>query len=238
MPTNIAKPISFSSNGIKASWLSNVKDYYINEKSIVVNLGLDKAWITSTPETYLLPFSSSILKDVSIIKADSVFLITVHDQNNIGAIILDDHWHHLGELIKFPRDIPLWRSPQHELGIVEFDPYVVTGMSDENDPCRLKQYQVKVNLWYAPAQTSAAIHNKHADPDFLEVHTQIYGHGRMQKFHTKDSNTLYEDLLLSPGQTHRPMANIDIDQKFVYPWHQYYADENCIWMAIEFHLAS
>lgn len=238
MSTNIAKPISFSSKFIKAVWLSNVQGYFIKEKSIVVNIGHDKAWISATPETYLLPFSSSILKGVSITTADSVFLITVYDQKNIGAIILDDHWHQLGELIEFARDIPLWRSPQHDLGTVEFDPYVVTGMSDEIDPCRLKQYQVKVNLWYAPEQTSAAIHNKHADPDFLEVHTQIYGHGRMQKFHAKDSRTLYEDLLLSPGQTHKPMANIDIDQTFIYPWHQYYADENCIWMAIEFHLAS
>jgi hypothetical protein len=39
----------------------------------------------------------------------------------------------------------------------------------------------------------------HAVREFLEFHTQIYGTGRMQKFHANDFNTLYEDVLMSPG---------------------------------------
>ena len=90
-------------------------------------------------------------------------------------------------------------------------------------------------MWFSPALTNAAIHNKHAVPEFLEVHTQIYGTGRMQKFHTNDFNTLYEDVLMSPGDTHIPFASVDEEGKFFYPWHQYYADTDCIWMANEFH---
>lgn len=175
---------------------------------------------------------------VSIRSADSLLLITIYDSTNIGGIVLDEHWRQLGEISDFPKDVPLWKSPQYNLGIVEFDPYVVTGMSDDIQPSRLKQYQVKVNLWYSPALTNAVIHHKHEEPDFLEVHTQIYGHGRMQKFHANDFTTLYQDDLMSPGVTHLPYANVDEEKRFVYPWHQYYADVDCIWMANEFHQIS
>ena len=238
MTTNIEQAICFSSNYISALWLRNAADYYIANRTIVVNLGQDKACISALPSKYLLPRTSAILNEVSIKSADSLLLITIYNSTNIGGIVLDEDWHQLGELTDFPLDVPLWKSPQYDLGIVQFDPYVVTGMSDEIQPSRLKKYQVKVNLWYSPALTNAAIHHKHEEPDFLEVHTQIYGHGRMQKFHANDFTTLYQDDLMSPGMTHLPYANVDEEKRFVYPWNQYYADNDCIWMASEFHQIS
>jgi len=59
----------------------------------------------------------------------------------------------------------------------------------------------------------------HAVREFLEFHTQIYGTGRMQKFHANDFNTLYEDVLMSPGDTHIPFASVDEEGRFFYPWH-------------------
>jgi len=43
---------------------------------------------------------------------------------------------------------------------------------------------------------------------------------------------------LSPGVTHLPYANVDEEKRLVYPWHQYYANDDCIWMANEFHQIS
>jgi len=94
---------------------------------------------------------------------------------------------------------------------------------------------IKVNLWFAPSQTNCFIHNKH---DFIEIHSQIYGHGRMQKFKAQDYAKLYEDILMSPGYTTPlPFCRIEDNSKFVYPWHQYYADTDCVWLAIEYHPA-
>ncbi|MFY7933162.1 MAG: hypothetical protein ACOVO7_11185 [Microcystis aeruginosa] len=235
MSTNLKEPIKFSNKYLKAFWLKNVEDYYIKNRTIVVNLGQQKAYISVSPEKYLHPRASTILQEVSLKSGDSLLLIEIYDPINIGGIILDEGWRQLGGLIDFPQDVPLWKSPQYDLGIVEFDPCFVTGLTDQSQPDNVKKYQVKVNLWFSPALTNAAIHNKHAVREFLEVHTQIYGTGRMQKFHNDDFNTLYEDVLMSPGDTHIPFASVNNEGQFVYPWHQYYADTDCIWMANEFH---
>lgn len=40
---------------------------------------------------------------------------------------------------------------------------------------------------------------------------------------------------MSPGLTHEPFAALK-DGRFVYPWHQYYSDNGCIWLANEYHV--
>ncbi|EJT86081.1 hypothetical protein PPS11_02009 [Pseudomonas putida S11] len=68
-----------------------------------------------------------------------------------------------------------------------------------------------------------------------KIHTQIHGVGRIQKFTERDENTLYEHIVMSPGYTHDPFARIEEDGLPTYPWHRYYSDSDCIWLAIEFH---
>ena len=72
-------------------------------------------------------------------------------------------------------DVPLYKSPQFDVGSVEFDPYLVTGSTGGG----VKKYNIKVNVWFCPAKINCGIHNKRTDPEMLEVHTQIYGTGRM-----------------------------------------------------------
>jgi len=91
---------------------------------------------------------------------------------------------------------------------------------------------LRLNLWFCPGKTDCVIHTGHP---FLEVHTQIYGTGRMQKFRKRDAATLYEDVVMSPGVTHDPFMKVASSTEWVYPWHRYYADTDCIWLAIELH---
>lgn len=229
------KLIRFAGSHLQARWLRNVEEQQITKRTIVVNLGNDPACITAPPEKYLPPRVSGVFSDVGVRNGDSLLLIEILDERNIGAVVLDPEWHLLGDIIDFPRNVPLWKSRQYDLGTVRFDPRFVTGLSSQPDENALKTFQVKVNLWFAPANTDCAIHNHHMVPEFLEVHTQIYGNGRMQKFHANDFATLYQDVLMSPGDTHVPFASVDAAGAFIYPWHQYYADTDCIWMANEFH---
>jgi len=228
------QPINFSEKHLQAFWLTNAKNRHLVKRTIVINLGHQDATILVTPEKYLRPRSSTILKEVAI-SGDSLLLIEVTDAINIGGIILEDAWHQLGELTAYPKNIPLWKSPQYDLGIVEFDPFFVTALSAKPQNERFRRYQVKVNLWFSPANTNCVIHNHHMTPEFLEVHTQIYGLGRMQKFHSNDLSTLYQDVILGVGETHIPFASVNADGSFNYPWHQYYSDTDCIWLANEFH---
>ncbi len=75
MSTNLKEPINFSSKYLKAFWLKNANDYYIKNRTIVVNLGEQKAYIGALPEKYLLPRASTILKEVSLKSGDSLLLI-------------------------------------------------------------------------------------------------------------------------------------------------------------------
>lgn len=235
MSINIEEQIRFSEKYLKTTWLKNVSNYDIQKRTIVVNLGNERAHILAPPEKYLLPRTSSIFQEITIKDGDSLLLIELGDETNIGGIVLEPEWNLLGQIADFPLDVPLYKSPQYEVGIVSFDPYFVTGLSEHPHHSNTKEYIVKVNWWFAPAKTNCAIHNHHTDPELLEVHTQIYGVGIMQKFHENDFNTIYQDVIMSPGETHIPFANVGENEQFVYPWHQYYSDTDCIWMANEFH---
>ncbi|MFN0081859.1 MAG: hypothetical protein ACKVOM_05025 [Ferruginibacter sp.] len=237
MDINIQKPIALSKKNIKATWLSNVDNYYIENKTIVINLGNSSAIIAAKPDKELHPMCSTILKEVTLINGDSLLLIEVVNQINIGGLVLEEGWFQLNDLVNtFPKEIPLWKGPQFDLGIVKFDPYFVTGLSKIEDPERVRSYQVKVNLWFATALTNCGIHNHHMTPEFLEVHTQINGAGRMQKFHANDLESLYQDVYLAKGETHIPFASTNENSEFYYPWHQYFSDTDCIWVANEFHI--
>jgi hypothetical protein len=229
--------LRFSEKYLKATWLTNVENYYIENQTLMINLGNENAAIIAPPNKFVLPRTSTILKGVGVKGGDSLLFIEILNQTDIGGIVLDPQWHLLGELIDFPKDVPLWTSARSDVGTIAFDPYFVTGASSRPHDCNLRKYDVTVNLWFAPEKTNCLIHHTHTTPELLEVHTQIYGTGRMQKFHTDDATSLYQETIMCPGYTHCPFAGIGEDGAFIYPWHQYYADTDCIWAAVEFHPA-
>ena len=243
---NKVKPLSFSGPHITAPFVEDVRNYPIHGRTIVINPHISNAYCGEAPETVLPPFSSTILKDTSIEQAAAVLLLEVKETTNIGNIILEPGWDLYGRIIgspppsqrssdiPYPLDTPLWRSPQESTSIIEFDPFAIPSQGPTSK--ELSKFLLKVNLWFAPAQTNCFIHNKH---DFIEIHSQIYGHGRMQKFKAQDVSTLYEDVLMSPGYTTSvPFCSVQSNNQFTYPWHQYYADTDCIWLALEYHPAA
>jgi len=97
-------------------------------------------------------------------------------------------------------------------------------------------FAVRINLWFSPAGSDCGIHRRH---DFLEVHTQISGLGHMEKFHTDHHGSLYEDQPMAPGTTNPvPFCSSTDGSTFHYPWHQYRAETDCVWLAVEYHRIS
>ena len=123
--------------------------------------------VTLTPRT-TLSFSHS---GVSVISAESLVLIKISDEINIGGCVLEDGWCQLtAQDPTYPWDVPLYKSPQFDVGCVEFDPCTVTGtqrpsLSDGG----VKKFSIKVNVWFCPAKTNCGIHNVHTKPEMLEV---------------------------------------------------------------------
>lgn len=232
MKANQVKQLNFSGEYVDAKYVENIANYHIQNRTIVINPQALDAHINGVPDSIIPAFSSTILHDAVVKKAESLLLLEVVKINNIGKIIFERNWDLLGNLINgFPKDVPLWRSPQDEAGTIKIDPYLMTRQS--SSPHQKENFVVKVNLWFAPSNSDCAIHNQH---DFIEIHTQVFGQGRMQKFRAQDFATLYEDQLMSPGATtFVPFCQVQEHKKYIYPWHQYYADTDCIWMAIEYH---
>ncbi len=232
MEVNQVKHLSFSGAYIDAKYVENLENYPIYHRTIAINPQSSDAHLSEETASIIPAYSSTILKDTIIKKAESLLLLEVVQENNIRKIVFEQDWDLLGNLIEsFPKDVPLWRSPQDEAGIVEIDPYLMTRQS--RTPHQKEKFCVKVNLWFAPSHTDCAIHNQH---DFIEIHTQIFGQGRMQKFKGNEFDSLYEDMLMSPGfTTSVPFCEIHEHNQYTYPAHQYYADTDCIWLAIEYH---
>ena len=201
------KTLNLSEPFLSIDHVAYEEDYEINEKSIIINLDLDPLLID---DIELPPLKSVISARTYVPKAHSMLVITIANNEFVGnnedvdIDIIKNRWHHVYDVFNVPqlKKTPLWQSQKSRTGNIE------------------------LNLWFAPAGTNCGIHNRH---NFQEVHTQIYGIGRMQKFHRNDLSALYQEVYMSPGFTHDPFYSIDGK----YPWHQYYADSDCIWLAIE-----
>lgn len=176
------------------------------------------------------PWKSAMLRQCIIESGEIAALFRVRQRMNLGGVALLWNWYGHRDP-QFSRTTPLYVSSQDDVGEIQLDP-LYTFDKQQLRPLISSTYQLKLNLWYTPEETDCGIHTEHG---FLEVHTQIFGTGRMQKFRTNNAETLYEDVLMPPGFTHDPFFVMGDDRSFRYPWHRYYANTDCIWMAIELH---
>jgi hypothetical protein len=232
---NVVRELNFSGARIGARFVSQPRDYYIDGRSVVVNPNRTDIRISGPLANIIPPFSSLILENARIASGESMVVLEPKTVRNLGGIVLEMGWVLYATLVPpestFKRDTPLYRSPQDDIGIMRFDPGLLPGQQGRS--LGAANYLVKVNLWFAPEKTDCAIHNQH---NFIEIHTQVSGYGRMQKFTGNDFSTIYQDELMAPSYTTAvPFCEVVDTKTFRYPWHQYYADTDCVWMAIEYH---
>ena len=229
--TNIVRDLSFADAFIFAQLIEKPSDYFV-EDAVVVNLSA-QPMITGgkgTVPAIVAPWRSTALRGGRIVKAERAALIKVRDATNLGGCMFRG-WDWLGNRIRsFPRDTPLFISPQDTIGETVADPRVFT--NERIAPEENQTFELKLNLWWAPGDTDCYIHTEHP---FLEVHTQIHGIGHMQKFWERDEATLYEDVVMGVGYTHEPFCRVAGRNQWQYPWHRYYSRTDSVWLAIELH---
>jgi hypothetical protein len=205
------KVLNFSEPYVKVQYLEDVANYRIDSKTILINVD-EKSALPIEGKT-LQPMNSSIFANTVVKNARRVISINVDpDVFSLSpfkhASAIKGKWSNVYEIYPLPhyKGVKLWRSDQDRVNGVGF------------------------NLWFAEAGTDCGIHIEHK---FREVHTQVFGIGRMQKFHKNDPISIYQDVFMSPGYTHEPFYDLNSQ---LYPWHQYYADTDCIWLAAEYPL--
>lgn len=227
--TNTVRTLAFADDFILAQVVENVQDFAV-EDAVVVNLSPSMMITGHEHPAVVPPWKSTWLKGGTIKFAERAGLFKVRKTTNLGGCMFRG-WDWLGNRIKsFPRDTPLYISPFDHIGTVRTDPFVFT---NERAVAQSEQdFDMRLNLWWSPGDTDCFIHNEHP---FLEVHTQIHGRGRMEKFRERDHSTIYEDVPMTIGNTHDPFCRVTGPNQWTYPWHRYYADTDAVWLAIELH---
>jgi hypothetical protein len=182
------------------------KQYKIDKKSIVINLGNKDIPVKDKPLGYL---KSTIVKNVILNDIQRALVIEDYEKNSSNPEFFNEikkRWRLMFDISKQERHkgIRLWRSPKEKVDNID------------------------LNLCYISANVDTGPHKGHSS-NFMEVHTQLLGYGKMQKLEENDINTMYQEVILAPGYTHEPFFNEDN----VYPWHQYHSISDAIYMPIE-----
>lgn len=240
---NQERQLAFSGRHVRASLVEHAKDLHVEGRTIVVNLDTKPAYLAEEPRAVIPALSATTVVDSRLEQATAVVLLRVDDTAGIAGIVDEPGWAHFADVLaqrapagapppSFPRQTQLWRSPVDDGGFVSFDPAAL--LDEGTHGHRHRDFRISLNLWFAPAGTDCGLHNRH---DFIETHAQVSGYGRMQKFRREDHASLYEDVLMSPGYaTPQPFCALGTDPVFHYPWHQYRADTDCVWLVAEYHL--
>lgn len=225
---NAVRNLCFADSHLSAVLVEDVENYEAD--GIVVNLSPDVIYVEGDVDAPIQPWRSACLRGKIIRSAARLAVLKVENIENLGGVMLRG-WTWFGDIYDgFPRQTPLYMSSIDTAGEVEEDPFVFTRERQVAE--KPQRFEIKLKCWWSPNETDCFIHNEHP---FLEVHAQIHGIGRMQKFRERDAATVYEDVIMAPGFTHEPFCVVSGENSWTYPWHRYYTDVESIWLAIELH---
>lgn len=230
------RDLAIATNYVAVRTASATETRLAGESSIVVNptgqdISVDVVGVNVVP-----PLSSQWLRGVRVLPAELLIILDPTSVSDLRGIEASSGWMHHSEITQGARPdrtdpLPLWRSAQYEVGVVRLDVGAIPGQVNRGQ--REQDFLVRLSMWFAHAGTDCGIHNAH---DFMEVHTQVAGTGRMQKFRSDDAAQLYQDEPMWPGYTTSiPYCTIGQPTSFDYPWHRYYAETDCLWMALEYY---
>jgi hypothetical protein len=197
------KKFEFSEPFYTIKWIDNEVQYKIDKTSIVINLG--KRGIL-TKDKALGYLRSTIVRNVTLKDIQRALVIEDYERNKEPEELFSEiqrQWPLMYELTGQDRfkGIPVRRSPKEKIDTIE------------------------LYLFCVDAMTNVGLHKQHSH---REVHTQLLGYGKMQKFEENDYNTLYQEEILAPGYTHEPFYAEDN----VYPWHQYQSVSDSIYLYV------
>ncbi len=227
---NYRRDLQFSDNFVEAYVVEDLHDFHV-EDGVVINLHDSPMLVGENVQSVVPAWKSTMLRRGVIASAQRAAVIRVRSSVNLGGIPLEKGWDWFGNrFAKFPRTAPLYISRYDEIGEIKVDPLIFTNQS--STPQALRAYRMRLNLWWSPTGTDCYMHNEHP---FLEIHTQIHGSGRIQKFRERHEATLYEEITMAPGHTHDPFVRLNASGRPEYPWHRYFSDSDAIWLAIELH---
>lgn len=204
--------LDFARPFFEVDYVENEAEYFCTTKCLVVNLAERSQTTMYVKRIPIPPLKGSIVERTAVTNIGRALIVKDYE-----ALRLDDP-----EVIQ--RIKTTWRSLYDCSGIARHK-----GLPYYKSPKVRVGGDTELNFCYvAEADIPSGPHRDH-DRDFDEVHAQIRGFGKMQKFTENDVSTFYQESIMAPGVVHEKFYDADGN----YPWHQYYSITPCIYMPIE-----
>lgn len=192
-------------------YVEGEKEYFVDPLSIVANLSYKKMQNIIIERMPLYPLKGTIVKNVKLLDIDS-------------AVILEDYTKGTDDPSYFDKIRSVWPFVYSRTGLEQHKDLQFYSPSSNV----VVKDNMTLTITHAPANTDGNFHKDHPG-DILEVHLQVLGYGKMQKFYKNDLNTKYQEFILSPGNIH----DIFYDNNFNYPWHRYQSITDVVFMGIK-----
>ena len=201
--------LSFSLPFFNVKCIEKEEKYSVETESLLFNLSKNTGVVVEGHP--IPPLQGRILREVEIESIDFAIIVENYGEHAKDKGFFDairENWPTLYSISSLPRhrDLPYHRTPE-----------TIKLNGDTT-----------VYFCYAALQIPSGPHRDHVR-DYDEVHGQILGYGKMQKLKTNDPGSVYEEIILAPGNMHDRFCNDEGE----YPWHQYYSITDCIYMPVE-----
>lgn len=207
--------LDFAEPFFSVDYVVDEESYYVDKKSIVINLAehaQSNIYIRKVP---IYPLKSSVVENITIDNIKKAIVVKdfqrcdLNDYKTIKAI--KSTWKSIYACSGLERHkgLPYYKSPKF-----------ITGGDDDH---------MEINFCFVAEPFAPSGPHKTHTRNFDEVHAQIAGYGKMRIFEENDYSTLYRELNLCPGTVHEKMY----DENGDYPWHEYMSVTPCIYCPIE-----
>jgi len=203
--------LSFAEPFFEIDYVEQEEKYWVEEKSIVINLAHKSGGLILLNGTRIMPLKSTIAKRIFLEDLEKALIIKNYLKYDVSDPKVSE------QVIKTWKSLYEWSGKEIQKGI----PYYKTSKVwlDED---------TAVTVCFAAPMSPSGPHKEHA-LNIDEVHAQIQGTGKVQMFMNPDMDTFYQEYNLSPGNTH----DVIYDQSGIYPWHQYHSVTTSVYIPIE-----
>ncbi|MBQ7561057.1 MAG: hypothetical protein IJS99_04350 [Synergistaceae bacterium] len=195
--------------------VQNEKEYKIDSNSLIINLAERSNSTMYIKGAGIPPLKAAIAKGCIISDISLALVVKDYERCNINDIptiqAIKRTWKTIYECSGMERHkgLPYYKSPKFKMG------------EGRN--------HIELNFCFVSEPLAPSGPHQLHDRNFDEVHAQILGYGKMQKFTTNDINTYFGEYIMAPGIIHDKFY----DASGEYPWHQYQSITPCVYCPIE-----
>jgi hypothetical protein len=207
--------LDFAEPFFSVDYVEHEDRYWVGENSLVFNLSERSQTIMFIKKIPIMPLKGTIAQAVWVENIDQAFIVkdyqrcNLHDIDTIQAI--KKTWKSIYECsgIERHKGLPYFKSPKFRTG--------------------LGKNHIEINFCFVSEPLAPSGPHQSHDRDFDEVHAQILGFGKMQKFLENDLSTYFGECIMAPGIVHDKFY----DETGHYPWHHYQSITPCVYCPIE-----